>query len=104
MKLKTGKSAPVKAESSEEEKEVRVAKKGKKKLIFVQTGSFSTEENAKQDLSKVQKFYKGKIEEADIGDKKTYRVLLGPIANDKKAKDLVHKVKSSGHDAIVVKK
>lgn len=98
MKLKSGKSAPIKEAAAEASSSTE-----KKKGIFVQTGSFSTEENAKQDLTRVQKFHKGEIIEANFGEKKVYRVLLGPISNDKKAKNLVRKIKGSGHDAIVVK-
>ncbi len=99
MKLKSGKSASNKGEDAEE----AVVSKDQKKGIFVQTGSFSAEENAKQDLSTVQKFNKGRIEEAEVGHKKIYRVVLGPYPNAAKAKAAVEKIKSAGHDAIVVK-
>ena len=99
MKLKSGKSASNKGEDAEEV----VVSKDQKKGIFVQTGSFSAEENAKQDLSTVQKFNKGRIEEAEVGHKKIYRVVLGPYPNAAKAKAAVEKIKSAGHDAIVVK-
>ncbi len=106
MKLKSGKAAEIKSESKTEkvendEEEVSVT--DKKKGIFVQTGSFADKNNAKQDFAAMQKFYKGKIEEGNFGDKKIYRVLLGPFSNAKKAKDTVAKIKASGHDAIVVK-
>ncbi len=99
MKLKSEKSASNKGEEAEE---VPVSK-SQKKGIFVQTGSFSTEENAKQDLATVQKFNKGRIEEVEIGHKKIYRVILGPYPNVVKAKAAVQKIKGAGHEAIVVK-
>lgn len=98
-----------KASVAKEDGEVKVAitkeKKGSGKggKIFVQTGSFSTVDNAKHEFSKMQKFHKGKIEEAEYEGKTVYRVLLGPLSNDKRAKGLVRKIKASGHDAIVVK-
>jgi cell division protein FtsN len=107
MKLKSGKSVEVKSESKSEkvanDDEDEVPVTDKKKGIFVQTGSFSDKNNAKQDLAVMQKFHKGKIEEGNFGEKKIYRVLLGPFPNAKKAKDTVVKIKASGHDAIVVK-
>lgn len=99
MKLKSEKAVVVKEGQAPEVAVVKAQKKG----IFVQTGSFSTAENAKHEFAKMQKFHKGTIEEAEYGEKKIYRVLLGPLQNDKKAKALVQKIKASGHDAIVVK-
>ncbi len=106
MRLKEGKTAVnagkiVEVEDAEEP--VKKLKKGKKE-IFVQTGSFSNEANAEQDLKAVKKFFKAEIEEAEVGDKTIYRVLLGPFKTDVKAKEMVRKVKASGHDAIVVKR
>jgi cell division protein FtsN len=98
MKLKSGK-AMVSKPDEEENLEVKGARKG----IFVQTGSFSAEENAKQDFAKVKKYGKGRIDEVEVGDKKVYRVVIGPYPNTTKAKAVVHKIKSAGHDAIVVK-
>lgn len=98
MKLKSGK-AMVSKSDEEENLEVKGARKG----IFVQTGSFSAEENAKQDFAKVKKYGKGRIDEVEVGDKKVYRVVIGPYPNTTKAKSVVHKIKSAGHDAIVVK-
>ena len=106
MKLKSGKAAEIKSESKTEKvenDEEEVSLTDKKKGIFVQTGSFADKNNAKQDFAAMQKFHKGKIEEGNFGDKKIYRVLLGPFSNAKKAKDTVAKIKASGHDAIVVK-
>lgn len=100
MRLKVAEQAPVAVKNDDEEVGVS---KSKQKGIFVQTGSFSNEESAKQVLSKTQKFYKGRIEVADSGDKTIYRVLLGPFANTQKAKEMVGKIKNSGREAIVVK-
>ncbi len=95
MRLKKG------ATSVSKNEDEALPKKGKK--IFIQTGSFSNEENAKQALLKTQKFYKSRIEEIALDDKKFYRVLLGPFASDKKANLILRKVKAAGNDAIIVK-
>ncbi len=86
------------------------AKKGKisKKAVsssgfFVQVGAFSNSANAETSLSEMQKFSDGKIEEADLNDKKLYRVLLGPISSKSKALQLMNEIKNSGHDAVIVR-
>jgi cell division septation protein DedD len=99
---KKAKAGKMKLKVQEQPLKSRVTK-SKQKGIFVQTGSFSNEDSAKQVLQETQKFYKGRIEEAQAGEKTIYRVLLGPFANSKKAKDIVLKIKNSGRDAIVVK-
>lgn len=99
MKLKSGVAS--KKAASEEVKDVELQQT--KKGIFVQTGSFSSKQNADSDLVAVKRFGKTTIEEVDVGDKKIYRVLVGPFPNSKKAKDVVRKIKSTGHDAIIVK-
>lgn len=101
MKLKVGKSSATKVEKDEEA--VASQEEGKTRGIFVQTGSFANEENAKQDSIKMKKFGKVQIAEVDMADKKNYRVLIGPFPNSKKAKLTLHKVKNSGHEAIIVK-
>ncbi|MES2677365.1 MAG: SPOR domain-containing protein [Pseudomonadota bacterium] len=71
---------------------------------FIQIGSFSVAENANKILSKSAKISKGSIEEIDSGDKKSYRVLLGPIANSKKANIILKQAKNAGYkDAFIVK-
>lgn len=107
MRLKVGKSSS-NSETKVAHEEVstakeEVAKNTNLKGRFVQTGSFSDQENAKHQLAKMKKFSTGSIEEGKSGDKTVYRVLLGPFASDKKAKDMVNKIKASGHDAIIVK-
>lgn len=106
MRLKEGKT-PVNSgkivEVEDAEEPAKKVKKGKKE-VFIQTGSFSNEANAEQDLKVVKKFFKAEIEEAEVGDKTIYRVLLGPFKTDLKAKEVVRKVKASGHDAIIVKR
>lgn len=75
-----------------------------KKGIFVQVGSFSNEASAKITLKSMQKFHKGSIEEATKDDSTTiYRVILGPFPDKVKARTLIKKIKSSGHDAILVR-
>ncbi len=98
MKLKVLEQPPLKKSGKE-----IVVSKSKQKGIFVQVGSFSNEESAKQVLGATQKFYKGRIEEGEAGDKTIYRVLLGPFASSAKAKVVMSKVKNSGRDAILVK-
>jgi cell division protein FtsN len=84
-----------------------VAISKKQKGIFVQTGSFSTMQHAKNSLATMEKFStksaKAKIEEAQSGEKTVYRVLIGPFANKQKAAAMVAKIKKSGHQAIIIK-
>ena len=74
------------------------------KGIFVQTGAFSTMNNAEKSSLAVQKFAKVQIEESANGDQKIYRVLLGPFSNKTKANQLIAKIKKAGHEAIIVRK
>ncbi|MCE3254941.1 MAG: hypothetical protein K0R25_435 [Rickettsiaceae bacterium] len=72
--------------------------------IFVQVGFFSLAENANKALEKNKAFCSGKIEEVTSGDKKSYRVLLGPVQNKKKASKILKKAKNAGYkDAFIVK-
>ncbi|MES2961631.1 MAG: SPOR domain-containing protein [Pseudomonadota bacterium] len=75
---------------------------GKTKGFFAQVGSFSTMNSANQTLASMKKFHKGQIEIVD-GDKTIYRVLLGPFPNRVKANAMVKKIKTSGHEAILVR-
>jgi len=74
------------------------------KGIFVQTGAFSTMNNAEKSSSAVKKFAKVQIEESVNGDQKIYRVLLGPFSNKTKANQVIAKIKKAGHEAIIVRK
>lgn len=72
--------------------------------IFIQIGSFSIQENADKTLQASKKISKGKIEEADLANNKSYRVLLGPIANKQKAHNILKKAKNAGYkDAFIVR-
>lgn len=109
-KSKTKTAKPAAAESVEEQGVVTdqdVAISKKQKGIFVQTGSFSTMQHAKNSLATIEKFStktsKAKIEEAQSGEKTVYRVLIGPFANKQKASAMVAKLKKSGHQAIIIK-
>jgi cell division protein FtsN len=75
----------------------------KRKGFFVQTGSFGEASNAKQSLASMKKFHQGSIEESVSGDKKNYRVLLGPFKNKQQAATLAKKINDSGSEAIVVR-
>jgi cell division protein FtsN len=75
---------------------------GKTKGFFAQVGSFSTMNNADKTLASMKKFHKGQIEIVD-GDKTIYRVLLGPFPNRAKANEMVKKIKTSGHEAILMR-
>ncbi len=90
----------VKAKKVKAEKKAVVSSVGKG--IYVQVGSFSSITNAKNTLEKMQKFHKGKVEEVE-GAQTIYRVLLGPFANKQQARNLMNKIKNSGHDAIIVR-
>lgn len=74
----------------------------KAKGFFAQVGSFSTMNSADKTLASMKKFYKGQIEIVD-GDKTIYRVLLGPFPNRAKANEMIKKIKTSGHEAILVR-
>jgi len=75
---------------------------GKTKGFFAQVGSFSTMNSADKTLASMKQFHKGQIEIVD-GDKTIYRVLLGPFPNRAKANEMVKKIKTSGHEAILVR-
>jgi len=79
----------------------------KQKGIFVQTGSFSALQRAKNSLEEIKKFASkatpAQIEEAQSGDKTLYRVLIGPFSNKQKAAAVIAKLTKSGHQAIIVK-
>jgi cell division protein FtsN len=75
----------------------------KEKGIFVQVGSFSVIDNAKYSLSQLSSFNKGQIEEINIGNKKSYRVLLGPFSDKKQANKMVKTLLQSGHKAFLVR-
>ena len=92
----------VKQEPSDMGAQKLSAPKMAKKGIFVQVGSFSSLSNANNALSAMEKFHKGMIETVE-GEKTIYRTLLGPFSNKQQAVEMVKKIKSSGHDAIVVR-
>lgn len=104
------KKAPEAKKSKEKTSKAKVGKvvplgkveKSSGRQFFVQVGSFSTMSGAKQTLSKMQKFHRGKIETVE-GEKIIYRVLLGPMPNRAKTNEMVAKIKDSGQDAILVK-
>ncbi|MFM7621347.1 MAG: SPOR domain-containing protein [Alphaproteobacteria bacterium] len=73
------------------------------KKYFVQTGSYTAQEVADQELKEMRKFAKGKVEKVEMTDRITYRVLLGPYTNKAQARKMVNKVVNSGHEAILVK-
>jgi len=75
------------------------------KSTFIQIGSYSSLGNAKTSLFKSKKISKGKVQVVNVGSNKIYRVLLGPVNNKKKAKDLLKKAISLGYrDAFITKK
>lgn len=96
------------AKKSAIKKSAKLAKKSSKKVAnagyFVQVGAFSSEFNAENSLAEMKKFSDGKVEEAEAGDKKIYRALLGPFSDKNKALNLMNEIKNSGHDAVIVKR
>ncbi len=72
--------------------------------IFVQSGSFLSLDNANQNLQQVSSFHKAMIEESISGDKKSYRVLIGPFANKKQAQIIIKKLSKSRQKSFLVKK
>lgn len=100
-----GNKSPPLTTTEEKNKNEPIAKK--QKGIFVQTGSFSVLQHAKNSLDEIQKFASKsapvKIEEAQNGEKTVYRVLIGPFSSKQKAAATVAKITKSGYQAIIVK-
>ena len=80
----------------------------KQRGIFVQTGSFTVLQHAKNSLTKIEhlagKSSPAMVEEAQNNDKTVYRVLIGPFPNKQKANAMIAKLAKSGQQAIIVKK
>lgn len=104
---KNRKAPATKAAMTEESADQDVAVTKKQKGIFVQTGSFSVMQHAKNSIAKIEKFTSNttpaKIEEAQYNSKTVYRVLIGPFPNKQKAGAMVAKLTKAGHQAIIVK-
>ncbi len=97
LAIATSKAPSTKAASS-------AVSNNKSSGIFIQIGSFSVADNANKILTKSKKISKGKVEEVETGDKKSYRVLLGPIPNTKKANIILKQAKHAGYkDAFIIK-
>lgn len=95
--------APVKSvKKSTAKKSVAKTVKSQKEY-FVQVGSFGDENNAKNSLANMKKFHAGTIKQETVNGMITNRVLLGPFTNKSNARKLISDVKSSGHDAILIK-
>ena len=75
---------------------------GSKKKFFAQVGSFTNQGNADNTLATMKKFHSGKIEVVE-GERKVYRVLLGPFPTRATANAMVKEITTSGHDAILVR-
>ncbi|MFT6076935.1 MAG: cell division protein FtsN [Myxococcota bacterium] len=79
-------------------------KKSAESGSFIQIGSFSVKNNAQKTLEKGQIIFKGKVEERNISNKKSYRVLLGPISDNAKVNNILRKAKNNGYaDAFIVR-
>ena len=104
---KNRKAPATKAAMAEESADQDAATAKKQKGIFVQTGSFSVMQHAKNSIAKIEKFTSkaapAKVEEAQHNDKTVYSVLIGPFPNKQKAAAMVAKLTKSGHQAIIVK-
>ncbi|MDA0902083.1 MAG: SPOR domain-containing protein [Proteobacteria bacterium] len=75
------------------------------KPIFVQIGSYSSLANAKTALFKNKNNHVGKIEKITRGNRRIYRVILGPIDNKTKANNVLQKAVKTGYgDAFITKK
>ncbi len=71
---------------------------------FVQAGTYSNVSNAYRIEKKLMPLGDVIVAPVQIGDKKLYRVRLGPIPNEKVAKIALQKVVNLGHpDAMIVK-
>ena len=86
---------------NQQQNKKNLASSGKK--YFVQTGSYSSQEVADQELKDMKKFARGKVEKVEMSDRITYRVLLGPYTNKAQARKMVNKIVNAGHEAILVK-
>jgi hypothetical protein len=103
FKVVVGKKSGALKESA---KKSKVAKKSVKSAgnMFIQIGSYSSNQTAQEMLSKNNKISAGKIEEANVGGKRFYRVMLGPISGQKKAEELLSKTANAGYkDAFIIK-
>ncbi len=102
IKQKSAKSP--KAPKIKDEKPVSPTKN--RKEFFVQTGSFSIMQHAKNSAQEIEQATKKtmKIEEAAIGEKIVYRVLNGPFANKKQALKTIQTFENAGFKAIIIKK
>lgn len=92
------KSTPIKKYQAPEPNELIGYGKsfGSEKTFFVQAGSFSKHEAAKDLSSKLSKFGKSKIAQADIDGSRFYRVRLGPFNFQEEAEVTLAKVKNFG--------
>jgi len=77
---------------------------GAKKEIYIQVGSFSKEQNAKNFLKFMNKFNEGEIQRVKSNNRYINRVLLGPMENLSKANSTITSIKNSGHDAIIIRR
>lgn len=66
------------------------------KSFFVQAGAFSKHESAKDLSSKLSKFGKSKIAQADIDGSRFYRVRIGPFGFHEEAEVTLAKIKNFG--------
>lgn len=77
---------------------------GAENTFFVQAGAFSKHDAAKELSSKLSKFGKSKIAQADIDGSRFYRVRIGPFNFHEEAEVTLAKVKNFGiYNATIVK-
>ncbi|MFT6258213.1 MAG: cell division protein FtsN [Rickettsiales bacterium] len=75
-----------------------------KSEVFIQIGSFSVKNNAQKVLKSGKIIFNGKVDERKIDNRKSYRVLLGPISDPAQANTILRKAKNNGYaDAFIVK-
>lgn len=108
VKQSPKKTAVIATYSKEPVKKKVVAKETESTSVlhgnYVQTGAFSSLNNAKRSARTMKGYAKVQIEESTIAGKTVYRVLLGSFSSQDAALATIRKIKGDGYDAIFVKK
>lgn len=69
----------------------------RKTAMFIQAGAFTNVGNADHLRSKLQSLGRAQVVPATVGDRKFYRVRVGPIANLEEADALLARIVAAGH-------
>jgi cell division protein FtsN len=89
-----------KSNTSKTQNQTQLLKNG----YFVQIGAYSISQNAKEALESSKKVSFGQIKTIKTNNKTIYRVLLGPVSNKNKARNVLNKAKNAGYkDAFIAR-